>query len=728
MEKNVAGKWIVFAYGLPDHTTPGVAITGDAANITANIRIDGGAANAVDDVNPTELEDGYYIFDITATESNGENILLTPVSGTANVQVIAVPGAVWTRPANFSELGIETDGDVTQVNTTVANTDMRGTDSAATATALATVDSNVDLILVDTGTTLDTKINDIQGATFSSGTDSLEAIRDRGDAAWVTGAGGSSPTVVQIRQEMDTNSTQLSDIVTDTAEIGVAGAGLTDLGGMSTGMKAEVNVEADTAITDAALATAVQVSGIANVGSATNTPAEADNVAGAFTAPSDTFTGVETSGTDASVTALDGTYHQIDDSVDAIDIVYRFDVGGDGVASSIDWTGYVSSANDTITVSAWDFTGTPAWVQVGEVSGQSGSTNTVESFRIFTSMTGTVAGTNLGKVYVRFHCAAQCNPTLYTDQLFTSFSTVSQTVGYALGRVWADTAEGTAGTESYVNGVADNPVDTVAQAVTIAGNLNIHDLHMTSDSTFAPTTDMNGYNVYGIGYTCTLGGHDYAGTHIFHASPMTGVATTTGGADHFDVIDSIVGNVTVDDAHFTRCSFNGTITLDQTTGGDLKLVDSRSIIAGSGTPSIDCGTAAVTHSISISNWHNGIEIKNLNNGGTNLFSISGTGQLVVASTCSGTMNVRGQWKITDNSGGNVTFVYDDIRTEVESILEDTGTTIPATIATVDGIVDLALADTNELQVAHAAGNLGVNVDKINGVTITGDGSATPFDV
>jgi hypothetical protein len=37
-------------------------------------------------------------------------------------------------------------------------------------------------------------------------------------------------------------------------------------------------------------------------------------------------------------------------------------------------------------------------------------------------------------------------------------------------------------------------------------------------------------------------------------------------------------------------------------------------------------------------------------------------------------------------------------------------------------------DTNELQVAHAAGDLGANVDKINGVTITGDGNATPFDV
>ena len=110
----------------------------------------------------------------------------------------------------------------------------------ATSTALATVDTVVDgiqtdlsnatdglgaikaetaLILVDTGTTLEAHLTDIKGGTFSGATDSLEAIRDRGDAAWTTGAGGSSPTVIQIRQEMDSNSTQLAAIVADTNEL-----------------------------------------------------------------------------------------------------------------------------------------------------------------------------------------------------------------------------------------------------------------------------------------------------------------------------------------------------------------------------------------------------------------------------------------------------------------------------------------------------------------------------
>lgn len=66
---------------------------------------------------------------------------------------------------------------VTLVDTTTVNTDMRGTDSAASAESLATLDG---------------KVGDIQGSTFDSATDSLEAIRDRGDSAWVTGSGGGS--------------------------------------------------------------------------------------------------------------------------------------------------------------------------------------------------------------------------------------------------------------------------------------------------------------------------------------------------------------------------------------------------------------------------------------------------------------------------------------------------------------------------------------------------------
>lgn len=114
--------------------------------------------------------------------------------------------------------------------------------------------------LISGQSTINIKLDDIQGATFSSATDSLEVIRNRGDSAWLTATGfntatpldaagtraslglatanmdtqfaasatatgfntvvpdaaGTAPTAAQNRQEMDSNSTQLAAIILDT--------------------------------------------------------------------------------------------------------------------------------------------------------------------------------------------------------------------------------------------------------------------------------------------------------------------------------------------------------------------------------------------------------------------------------------------------------------------------------------------------------------------------------
>ena len=160
MQKNVASqKWLVFAFDRTDNTPK----TGDAAQITAKVRKDYGTATAVGDTNPTEIEDGYYEFDLTQAETNANVLDLLPESSTSDIQVIGVPGRVFTTPPNFFALGIEADGDLTKVNT-------------------------------------------LDGHTVQTG-DSF-------------------------------------------ARIGASGAGLTDLGGMSTTMKAQVNTDADSALAD----------------------------------------------------------------------------------------------------------------------------------------------------------------------------------------------------------------------------------------------------------------------------------------------------------------------------------------------------------------------------------------------------------------------------------------------------------------------------------------------
>jgi hypothetical protein len=95
MLKNTANqKWIVYAF---DSTTS-LGLPGDAANITANLRKDYGGANALADTNPTELEDGYYAFDLSQAETNADHLLLCPQSSTSNIVVIACPAVIFTEP------------------------------------------------------------------------------------------------------------------------------------------------------------------------------------------------------------------------------------------------------------------------------------------------------------------------------------------------------------------------------------------------------------------------------------------------------------------------------------------------------------------------------------------------------------------------------------------------------------------------------------------------------
>jgi len=94
MLKNVADqKWIVFAFNVTNNTPK----TGDAAQITAEISKDGAAGGGnITDTHPTELEDGYYVFDLEQEETNADLLMILPESSSENIQVIGVPGAVWT--------------------------------------------------------------------------------------------------------------------------------------------------------------------------------------------------------------------------------------------------------------------------------------------------------------------------------------------------------------------------------------------------------------------------------------------------------------------------------------------------------------------------------------------------------------------------------------------------------------------------------------------------------
>ncbi len=268
---------------------------------------------------------------------------------------------------------------------------------------------------------------------------------------------------------------------------------------------------------------------------------------------------------------------------------------------------------------------------------------------------------------------------------------LQENLGYQLGAIWIDTVNGTSGTENFVNGTVGNPVDNMADANTLAASLNIPRFVVSVGSSITLAATQNNQTFIGHNWTLALGGQDISNSHFFGPT-VSGIGI---GASQVDFHDCVMGICTLNQFHMTGCGYEGTITFGL--AGDYIIHNGHSDIAGSSTPVFDLGAAIGNVNFAMPGWHNGVEIQNLNNTGTDLFSISGIGQIIYAASCSGAVNQRGDWKVT-NTGG-VTITSDDNTTNIDT-----------------------------LETAHQAGNLGADIDKINGVTITGDGNASPFDV
>ncbi len=139
MEKNVASQKVAcFAW----NNAAGAAKTGDAANISAQISIDGGTTAATNDVNPTELDatdaPGVYLFDTTQAETNGDLIIISPVSSTADIDIR--PVFIYTMVTDAIVSAIATLQSDSDINTGTAGVlvDNAAISSATFATAAIT--------------------------------------------------------------------------------------------------------------------------------------------------------------------------------------------------------------------------------------------------------------------------------------------------------------------------------------------------------------------------------------------------------------------------------------------------------------------------------------------------------------------------------------------------------------------------------------------------------------
>lgn len=388
---------------------------------------------------------------------------------------------------------------------------------------------------------------------------------------------------------------------------------------------------------DTAPASRSQVDGISGgSGGALFFENEADNIDSAI--KSVTFVGVETSGTNASVHAEDGVYHVIDDTGNNIDIVYQFDIGGGRTANEIMWKGYLSSGNDVASIQAYDGS---TWNTLATITGKGGTSNDSISIPLASKYTGT--GSDLGKVFVRIIATAQSNPTLNTDLLLVSGINIGQSVGYANGAIWIDTGASNTNTEAFVDGVADNPVSTVAAANTLSASVGINRFEVTPDSSITFAATQTGEVWTGDIWTLALGGQDLAGTCVERA--VNGVSGTCTGASPMIFVECSIQAVTAPPSYYDRCGIASTFTMGS--AGDFYFVDCFSQIAGASSPTIDMGAAIGGSNLSVRRWSGGLTLNNLASG--DVVTLDGVFGTITLNGADAQVEIRGIAKAVVNN-------------------------------------------------------------------------------
>lgn len=317
--------------------------------------------------------------------------------------------------------------------------------------------------------------------------------------------------------------------------------------------------------------------------------------------------------------------------------------------------------------------------------------------------------------------------------------------------VYIDSGAANTNTVFGTDGTFDNPVSTPAAARTIADAMGINRYYLEGNSDTTLGATHADWEFYGIGSvrdnTLNFGSSDVSRSK-FHNLSLEG---TQGGTGRIEAVDCALqdpgAGVSTFNIHGLRCGIVDDITLD--TSDDNVLIDSYSLVAGTGTPIVRASGAAGTL---VMNGHKGgVDLRDLSASHNLTINIAG-GQCIfdASNNVNASVSLRGIGTKTDNTAGMAALVetafinMDKINTECDTAISDAALATAANLATAqtdldtitgaDGVT-LASTQPNSLSlqpVTITAGDAIANITLAgsgteNGISFTRSGSGDPFD-
>ena len=210
---------------------------------------------------------------------------------------------------------------------------------------------------------------------------------------------------------------------------------------------------------------------------------------------------------------------------------------------------------------------------------------------------------------------------------------------YEGGYIWIDTVNGTAGTTDFENGTVNNPVASIADAITLAASVGLPGFHFLPGSSVTLAASMDNYEFTGENYTVALGGQSISGCSFYNATITGNDDGTNTVAPKFvrcNFTDSTLGlHVLI------ACAMGGTTTgITLAEAGTYYWDACYSGVAGTGTPKVTFG--AGNQNLNMRHWSGGIQIENMGaSASTDNMSVEGFGQVVEGTCTAGTVAVRG---------------------------------------------------------------------------------------
>ena len=232
--------------------------------------------------------------------------------------------------------------------------------------------------------------------------------------------------------------------------------------------------------------------------------------------------------------------------------------------------------------------------------------------------------------------------------------------GYEDGAVWIDTVDGTAGTIDFENGTVENPVDSIADADTIAASLNLKKFQILPGSAITLAAAQAGQVFMGNDWRLALEGQNVVGSH-FIGAVVAGIAAGTGTTQVFrDCIMNAVSHIA--GTHVITSAIAGTQTLVE--AGDHFWDRCHSGIAGTGTPALSFGAAIGNSNVNIRNYSGGVQFEAMGDTGVDTASVEGRGQFIEGTCTGGTVAIRGNFTISGIANLTLT---DEARFDVPQI-------------------------------------------------------------